>query len=106
MHEEPVTNLSEADERGAEARRPQRGRPFLRLLQLVSLAAVAGLFALFVWKVVVQRRGPNVVSAITHGKKPYAPLFRLPVIWPHTETWPARLRPKVDEGSVVLRELR
>jgi len=77
-----------------------------RALQLASLALVAGLLALLVWRVVASSRGAELVSQVRHGKKPLAPAFTLPVIWSHAETWPRSLRPALADGKVSLRELR
>jgi cytochrome c biogenesis protein CcmG/thiol:disulfide interchange protein DsbE len=83
-----------------------RGRPLLRLLQLVSLLAVAGLLALLVWRVAKAGEGADLVSAIKAGEKPQAPAFDLPVLWAHGETWPKALRPALADGRVSLAELR
>ena len=82
-----------------------RRHPLFRLLQLFALAGVAGLLALLVWRVIDSGRGAQFVSAIREGKKPPAPQFKLPVIWPHAETWPMDVRHLVADGQVPLREL-
>jgi cytochrome c biogenesis protein CcmG, thiol:disulfide interchange protein DsbE len=84
-----------------ERRSPQR-----QVLMIVSLAFVAALFAALVIRLVESDGGPRLVSAIRAGTRPAAPQFELAVIWPHAETWPARLRPNVGRGTVALRELR
>ena len=83
-----------------------RGRPLVRLLQIVTLALVAGLLALLVWRVVYVGRGAHLVSEIKAGKKPPAPAFNLPVIWPRAETWPTALRSVIADGRLTVAELR
>jgi cytochrome c biogenesis protein CcmG, thiol:disulfide interchange protein DsbE len=85
---------------------PAGKHPLFRLLQLLALAGVAGLLALLVWRMIDSGRGAQLVSAIREGKKPPAPQFTLPVIWPHSETWPKDTRRLVTEGRVPLRGLR
>ena len=86
---------------------PRRSRSLLRLaMQVAAVALVIGLLALLVWRVVASDRGANLVSSIRQGKKPPAPAFTLPVIWPHAETWPRTLRPALADGKIALAELR
>jgi cytochrome c biogenesis protein CcmG/thiol:disulfide interchange protein DsbE len=86
---------------------PPRGRnPVFRLLQILALAAVAGLLALFVWRIVDQGGGSALVGKVAAGKEPPAPGFDLPVLWPHAETWPAALRGALADGRIRLGELR
>jgi cytochrome c biogenesis protein CcmG/thiol:disulfide interchange protein DsbE len=47
-----------------------------------------------------------LVSEVKAGNEPLGPDFDLPVLWPHSETWPAALRAVVRDGHVSLRELR
>jgi cytochrome c biogenesis protein CcmG/thiol:disulfide interchange protein DsbE len=61
---------------------------------------------LLVWSLVNGSGGTKLVEAVRSHEQPEAPGFRLPVLWQHTETWPASLRSAVDDGSVSLRELR
>src|SRR5262249_13840729 len=35
-----------------------------------------------------------------------APQFDLAVMWPHSQTWPARLQPKVADQKIALRDLK
>jgi cytochrome c biogenesis protein CcmG/thiol:disulfide interchange protein DsbE len=86
--------------------KPQRRSPLRWALQLSALALVAGLLALLVWRLASSERGANLVSSIKHGKKPPAPAFTLPVIWPHTETWPGSLRPALGDLRISIGELR
>jgi cytochrome c biogenesis protein CcmG, thiol:disulfide interchange protein DsbE len=72
----------------------------------LSLLAVAGLFALLVWRVVDQGRGASVVRQIKQGKKPPAPAFSLPVLWNRAGTWPQRLRVAFADGRISRAELR
>ncbi len=98
---------AERREAAAEAEPPPRRRSPLRLaLQLSALALVAGMLALLIWRVVASSRGAELVSQIRHGKKPAAPAFVLPVIWPYGDTWPRSLRPALANGKVALAELR
>jgi cytochrome c biogenesis protein CcmG/thiol:disulfide interchange protein DsbE len=71
----------------------------------MALAAVLGLLALLVWRV-VQAGGSAVVADVRAGKKPLAPAFDLPVIWDRTENWPKPLRASVADGRLTLAELR
>ena len=83
------------------------GRSPLRLaLQLASLALVAGLLALLVWRLVSSDRGANLVANVRKGEKPVAPAFTLSVIWTHDETWPPRLRRALADGKTAIAELR
>lgn len=98
-----------AETRAAEtrARGPAgRKRRLLRPLQLASVALVAGLLGLLVWRVIQQQRGPDLVAAIRAGKRPKAPAFTLPVLWPQTETWPPALRSVPRDGKLSLAALR
>ena len=92
---------------GEPAERSVRSqRRFLRPLQFLSLALVAGLLGLLVWRVIQQQRGPDLVAAIRAGKRPVAPAFTLPVLWPQTETWPPGLRSVLRDGKLSLAALR
>jgi len=81
-------------------------RPLWRLLQALALAAVAGLLALLVWRLIAADRGASLVSSIKSGKRPQAPGFTLPVLWPHGETWPKALLPALADDEVSPAELR
>ena len=97
---------STAGQPPSPAERPSRRRnPLFRLLQLASLAVVAGLLALLIWRVTQSGKGADLVSAVRADKKPSAPAFLLGVIWPHTETWPVALRP-LAAGKVSPRRLQ
>ena len=87
-----------------EARR--RRSSWFRVLQITSLAVVAGLLALLAWRIVAGTRGSDLVGAVRAGERPAAPVFRLPVIWPHDETWAARLRGALTGGRLSLGALR
>jgi cytochrome c biogenesis protein CcmG/thiol:disulfide interchange protein DsbE len=63
------------------------------------------MLALLVWRVVEVGRGGRLVSEIRGHRRPAAPAFRLPVIWPHAETWPAALRSLVG-ARLRLSQLR
>jgi cytochrome c biogenesis protein CcmG/thiol:disulfide interchange protein DsbE len=85
---------------------PQRRAPFLPLLQLGAVLVVGALLALLVWHLTQASRGRDLIAAIQADKKPPAPEFRLPVIWPHAETWPARSRRVFVGGRLPLGALR
>jgi cytochrome c biogenesis protein CcmG, thiol:disulfide interchange protein DsbE len=87
-------------------KRPEGLSPLRQVLMILSLALVAALFAVLVVRLTKSDPGPGFVSAIRAGSKPAAPHFDLAVIWPHSETWPARLRPALGRGRLSLTELR
>ncbi len=89
-----------------EKPKPRRGRSRLSwMLTAGSVVLVFALLALLVQRVVAGNRGKELVSAVRDGKEPLAPSFRHPVIWPHTESWPAQLRSIVEQGTVSPRDL-
>ena len=66
-----------------------------------SLGVVALLLALLVWKVAfADKRGARLVDSIKGGKRPATPAFRLSVIWPHVDLWPAPLCRALSDGFV------
>src|SRR5438094_10516405 len=68
---------------------PPEHRSFLgRVLRLAALTLVGGLLALLVWRVVNAGQGGRLVNAVREHKKPFAPDFRLGVLWQHDETLP------------------
>jgi len=81
-------------------------RPVLRLLQVGALVFVAGLLALLIWRVATEGRGGRLVKEIRADKKPPAPKFNLPVLWPHRETWPASLAPAFADNRISPDELK
>jgi cytochrome c biogenesis protein CcmG/thiol:disulfide interchange protein DsbE len=89
-----------------DSQRRGRRSPQRQVLTILSLALVAGLFAALVVRLTRGDPGPGFVSAIRAGSKPAAPQFDLAVIWPHAQTWPARLRSDVGQGTVSLKKLR
>ena len=97
---EPTPEHKLSEPNTSEPRRPGR------LLQLVALVGVAGLLGLLVWDTVHQGSGAKLVAEIRDGKAPSAPLFTLPVLWAHDETWPQSLRTTLGDGRVALAELR
>lgn len=103
-HDRDVADASSAGE-------PAEGlggirRRLLRPVQLAAVALVAALLGLLVWRVVEQQRGPDLVAAIKAGKRPPAPSFTLPVVWPQTETWPPALQAAARRGQLSLAALR
>jgi cytochrome c biogenesis protein CcmG/thiol:disulfide interchange protein DsbE len=85
---------------------PVRPNPLLRVLQVLALALVAGLFALLVWRVADAGRGAQLVSEVRVGKRPLAPAFTLRVLWRRPETWPKHVQAALADGQLALRELR
>jgi cytochrome c biogenesis protein CcmG, thiol:disulfide interchange protein DsbE len=80
--------------------------PLSWVLMTASLALVAGLLSLLVYRVAQGNPGKGLVASIHDGKKPMAPEFRLKVLWGHTETWDARARQALADDHVSLSELR
>jgi cytochrome c biogenesis protein CcmG/thiol:disulfide interchange protein DsbE len=76
------------------------------LLQAGAISILALLLALLVLRTVARDAGPHLVSEVKAGNKPLAPDFDLPVLWPHAETWPAKLRGALADGRVSPSELR
>jgi cytochrome c biogenesis protein CcmG, thiol:disulfide interchange protein DsbE len=89
----------------ARAEKPRRG-PLFRALQLLAFAAIAGLLALLIWRLLVVSRGAELVEAIRNDKRPPAPVFTLSIIWMHGETWPPQLRRLLDARRLSLARLR
>jgi len=89
-----------------EQSRPERTSALLRSLQVLALAAVAGLLALLLWRVLDAGRGGQLVSDVRAGKKPPAPQFTLAVLWAQAETWPNDARSALGDGEPSLSELR
>jgi len=79
---------------------------WFRGLQGLTLAFVVGLLVLLGWRLFDKGKGRELVSAIAAGRKPLAPSFNLPVLWPHVETWPASTRAALNDNKVSLAELR
>jgi cytochrome c biogenesis protein CcmG, thiol:disulfide interchange protein DsbE len=75
-------------------------------LTVLSVAFVSALFAALVVRLTQSDSGTAFVSAIQAGDKPAAPQFDLAVMWPHSQTWPARLQPKVADRKIALRDLQ
>jgi cytochrome c biogenesis protein CcmG, thiol:disulfide interchange protein DsbE len=76
------------------------------VLQVGAFAVVAALLGLLVKETLAQGTGTHLVSDIEAGKRPAAPAFDLPVIWPRAETWPASLQGALADERIELRELR
>lgn len=84
---------------------PRRRSRLRLLLQGAALSLVALLLALLALRTLAKEAGPHLVSEVKAANKPLAPDFDLPVLWPHTETWPAKLRGALADGRVSPREL-
>ncbi len=106
MSAQPQPQVPEPEHPPPEPGQPAKRRRVARLLQLAALAGVAGLLGVLVWDVVHRESGAKLVAAVRSGKAPAAPLFTLPILWTHDETWPASLRPAIADGEVALAELR
>lgn len=84
----------------------KRSSSFLRVARALAVGLVIALLGLLVWSLVRSNDGARFNSQISKGKKPRAPVFALPVLWDHPETWPDALRPRLSDGRVSLVELR
>lgn len=86
---------------------PRKSRsPVWLALRLASVALVASLLGLLLWRVVTVGSGGRLIADVRANKKPPAPAFDLKIIWPHAETWPASARAAVTDGRLSVRELR
>lgn len=94
-----------ADAASPEIPARRRLRPLV-LAQALAIGLVLALLGLLVWTVVYGGEGSRLVAAIKRGERPAAPAFSLPVIWNRPHTWPARVRPALEDGTVALGELR
>lgn len=74
--------------------------------RIATIGFVLALLALLTLSLVRSGNGPRFVDQIAKGKKPPAPPFNLAVLWPHDETWPGVLRPRLTDGRLALSELR
>lgn len=70
------------------------------------MGVVVALLGVLVWDLVSSGSGARLTAEVSNGKRPPAPAFDLAVLWPHDETWPPSLRPRLADGRVSLRELR
>ena len=84
----------------------KKRRPLVLALQVVAVLLVAGLLALLVQRIVDRNRATAFVSNVAAGKRPTAPGFDLPVIWPRVRYWPPALRPALADGQLSSSELR
>lgn len=83
-----------------------RHGPIFRIVQIGSLMLVAGLLGLLIWRVVTVGHGARLVGQIKADEKPPAPRFNLPVLWAHSETWPASLAAALSDDHISPTELR
>jgi cytochrome c biogenesis protein CcmG/thiol:disulfide interchange protein DsbE len=79
----------------------------LRVAGKAGIAAVvfSGL-ALLTWATLTAGQGGSFVAQVSAGAEPRAPGFTLPVIWAHSETWPASLQLALHDRRISLAELR
>lgn len=77
----------------------------IRALQAVALTVVVSLFGLFVWRLVTEAEGRQLIAAVRAGRAPAAPRFDLPVIWAETATWSRSEAPAIADGRLALGEL-
>jgi len=78
----------------------------LRSVQALTLAVVAALLGLLIWKVAHQGAGAKLVQEIASGKRPAAPEFELKPIWSDAAGASPRLRAAVERGTVTVADLR
>jgi cytochrome c biogenesis protein CcmG/thiol:disulfide interchange protein DsbE len=78
-------------------------------MRLSATLLVLVLFALLTYRIVHGLSGARSAARLTHAinahHSPPAPNVQLSVIWPQSETWPQRLRPSVDRGTLRLNDL-
>ncbi len=74
--------------------------------RITAVGFVLALLVLLILSFVQSGNGARFVDQIAKGQKPPAPSFNLAVLWPHTETWPKTLRPRLLDGRLSLDELR
>jgi cytochrome c biogenesis protein CcmG/thiol:disulfide interchange protein DsbE len=84
----------------------ERTSRVLQVARALAVGLVIALLGLLVWSFARSNDGARFNSEIGKGKKPPAPVFALPVLWDHTETWPESLRPRLGDGQLSVRELR
>jgi len=75
------------------------------LLQLLTVAVIAGLIGLFVQRTLARDAGPQLVSSIAAGATPATPTFDLPVIWEQATTWPSERRRALTDERLSPQEL-
>src|SRR5262249_32749534 len=78
----------------------------LRGAQALALFVVAALLGLLIWRVSHQTSGGTLVDAVTAGKRPGAPAFRLAPTWADATGATPRLRAAVARGTVTTADLR
>ncbi len=78
----------------------------LRSVQALTLAVVAALLGLLIWKVAHQGAGKRVAQEIAAGKRPAAPDFRLKPIWNEISGASPQLVAAVRRGRVSVADLR
>jgi cytochrome c biogenesis protein CcmG, thiol:disulfide interchange protein DsbE len=87
-------------------RQPYRRSPLGWALMALSLALVAGLLGLLVYRVAQGNPGKGLVASVRKHKKPLAPDFNLTVLWAPLESLDASARAFLADGRVSLVELR
>lgn len=97
--------LSEQPVKGV-AEEPGRRSRWSLALRLVAVALVAAVLALVAWATLKPDSGKSLVTKISAGEKPPAPVFALPVIWTRRESWPVSLARALADGTLTLAELR
>jgi len=86
-------------------RRTKRSKLWV-VSRVVAVGFVLALLTLLTLSLVRSGDGARFVSQIAKREKPPAPSFALAVLWPHDETWPAVLQPRLRDGRLALNELR
>ncbi len=88
-------------------RTPRQQRSMLlTLARGVALCGISVLFAVLVYHIARGNPGAGLIRDVRANRAPVAPDVRLSVIWPHSETWPRRLRRSLRRGTFSLASLR
>ena len=83
-----------------------RRSALLAVARALSLLGVSTLFAVLVYHIARGNPGAGLARDVRAHRAPVAPDVRLSVIWPHSETWPRRLRRSLRRGTFSLASLR
>jgi len=87
-------------------RAPPQWSNLLTVARGLALFGVSALFAVLVYHVARGNPGAALTRDVRAHRAPVAPDVRLSVIWPHSETWPRRLRQSLRRGTFSLASLR
>ncbi len=78
----------------------------IRLARVAALGLVVTLLGLLAWRISHPGHGRQFASELQAHKRPQAPGFALPVLWPHPDTWPRAKRRALADGTVGPDELQ